>query len=79
VNDKPRVGDKLQAQSDAVYMPRDCYTARGRAKTRYKTKSEAKRALKQMVHRSHTGGPMQRDNVVYRCDHCDFFHIGHNR
>ena len=79
MKEQPQVGDRRETAADAVYQPRDCYTTKGRAKTKYRNKKEAKQALKQMTHRSHTGGPMQRDNTVYRCDHCDFFHIGHQR
>lgn len=73
----PEIGDRRISESDAVYRPRECYTLNGQRKQTFRTKAEAKRAIKKLVGTSHTGAPVQRNMTAYRCGVCGSFHLGH--
>lgn len=51
--------------------PRECFTSSGKPKKRYDTRADARRAARSHEDRgSDPGKP-------YRCDVCDYFHLGH--
>jgi hypothetical protein len=73
----PEIGDTRFGAVGIPPKPRSCYNHLGTSKVKFKSKSEAKAALKQMSYTTHRGKPMQRDAKVYRCSECNYYHIGH--
>lgn len=49
-----------------------CFTKDGRAKKRYDTRAEAKRARQRAIAKFDND-----PGDAYRCPQCDYFHLGH--
>jgi hypothetical protein len=74
----PNIGDSRSSSVESTYRPRDCYNPDGKPKITFRTKSQAKNALKKMTHRIN-GVPIQRKAQIYRCSQCSMYHLGHKK